>query len=175
MTTFEFWSKIRPCLHKSSAGTHLWVARKLMRRSNRNFNTSTPRSGQTSGIWSLSLPREWGVWPLSWRVGENWTESVRVFFLAPKSLTAINTCLDKMEEVKGRVLAIGWVAVFFPVSNWTVRGILADGSSSLSYYRAKPGCMVCFHTPISSLKLYVPVRGNQPTLNNSKCTQSSTL
>ena len=29
------------------------------------------------------------------------------FFLAPKSLTAINTCLDKMEEVKGRVLAIG--------------------------------------------------------------------
>ena len=28
------------------------------------------------------------------------------FFLAPKSLTAINTCLDKMEEFKERNIAI---------------------------------------------------------------------
>ena len=28
------------------------------------------------------------------------------FFFAPKSLTAINTCLDEMEEFKGRDIAI---------------------------------------------------------------------
>ena len=28
------------------------------------------------------------------------------FFLAPKSLTAMNTCLDEMEEFKGRDIAI---------------------------------------------------------------------
>ena len=43
----------------------------------------------------------------------------------PKSLTAINTCLDEMEEFKGRDIAISLVTVFFPFSNWTVRGILA--------------------------------------------------
>ena len=32
--------------------------------------------------------------------------------------------------------------------------------------------MVCFHTPISLIKLYVSVRGNQPTLNNLKYIQS---
>ena len=26
------------------------------------------------------------------------------FFLAPKSLTAIHTCLDKMESIKGRII-----------------------------------------------------------------------
>ena len=35
------------------------------------------------------------------------------FFLAPKSRTAINTCLDEMEEFKGRGIAISEVTVFF--------------------------------------------------------------
>ena len=32
--------------------------------------------------------------------------SVFFFFLAPKSLTSMNTCLDEMEEFKGRDIAI---------------------------------------------------------------------
>ena len=34
-------------------------------------------------------------------------------FRAPKSVRAINACLDEMEEFKGRDAAIGWLAVFF--------------------------------------------------------------
>ena len=52
------------------------------------------------GVGNLTLPG-WG--------GENGTGSVRfqifVFFRAPKSLTAINTCLDEMEEFEGRDIA----------------------------------------------------------------------
>ena len=36
-----------------------------------------------------------------------------VFFRAPKSLTAINTCLDEMEEFKGRDIAF--------VSDWLTK------------------------------------------------------
>ena len=54
------------------------------------------------GVGNLTLPG-WG--------GENWTGSVRsqtfflFFFRAPKSLTAINTCLDEMEGLEGRDIA----------------------------------------------------------------------
>ena len=48
---------------------------KLMRRWNRNFGTPSP--GQTSSIWLLSCPGEWGFWPLSRQSGENWTGSGR--------------------------------------------------------------------------------------------------
>ena len=34
-------------------------------------------------------------------------------FRAPKSLRAINACLDEMEEYKGRDTAIGWLTGFF--------------------------------------------------------------
>ena len=34
-------------------------------------------------------------------------------FRAPKSVRAINACLDEMEEFKGRDAAIGWLTVFF--------------------------------------------------------------
>ena len=60
------------------------------------------------GVGNLTLPG-WG--------GENWTGSVRfqifVFFRAPKSLTAINTCLDEMEEFEGRDIAF--------VSDWLTK------------------------------------------------------
>ena len=36
---------------------------------------------------------------------------------APKSLTAINACLDEMEEFKGRDIAINQVTSFFHFSN----------------------------------------------------------
>ena len=47
--------------------------------------------------------------------------------MEPKtSQTAINTCLDEMEEFKERDIAISQVTVlFFPFSNSTVKGILA--------------------------------------------------
>ena len=59
------------------------------------------------GVGNLTLPG-WG--------GENWTGSVRFqicFFRAPKSLTAINTCLDEMEEFEGRDIAF--------VSDWLTK------------------------------------------------------
>ena len=59
-----------------------------------------PHHGQTTGIWLFSVPGEWGIWPLPERGGENWTRSAKfqmIFFLTPKSLTAIKTYLDEME------------------------------------------------------------------------------
>ena len=41
------------------------------------------------------------------------------------SQTAINTCLDEMEEFKERDIAISQVTAFFSFSNSTGKGILA--------------------------------------------------
>ena len=45
------------------------------------------------------------IWMAGWG-GENWIESERCqmtfSFSAPKLLTAVNTCLEEMEEFKGR-------------------------------------------------------------------------
>ena len=44
-----------------------------------------------------------------------------LFFWAPKSLTAINTCLDEMEELKGRDIAF--------VSDWLTRKVFKSESA----------------------------------------------
>ena len=143
--------------------------------------------GQTSGIWLLSVPEEWGVWRvrpsvgcaiwiLSGWGGENRTGSVKfqmVFFVrAPKSLTTINTCLDEMEEFKGRDIAISWVTVFFLLATEVSKKFCLR-NSSLSYYWVETVftrhiAYGTFSHPISMSKLYVSVKGNQPTLKYSK-------
>ena len=103
------------------------ICMQFMRRSNRNFNNPPPcpqdkprhlsmfcaQMGNLTdkavpGVGSRSLPG-WG--------GENWTWPflfiliyfifflICIYFQAPESLTAINTCLDKMELIKGRYIA----------------------------------------------------------------------
>ena len=56
------------------------------------------------------------------------------FFRAPKSLTALNTCLDEMEEFKGKHIAF--------VSDWLAKKVFKTClqrfwllNLSLSYYR----------------------------------------
>ena len=80
-----------------------------------------------------------------------------------------------MEEFKGRDIAINQVTVFFffvLVTQLSEEFWLRN--SSLSYYRVVNN-MVCFHTPISLLEVYVSVGDNQRTLNNLKYIQSLTL
>lgn len=78
---------------------------------------------------------------------ENLTGGVRfqvIFFFAPKSLTAINRCLDEMEEFNGRDAAISCRG-HFPFR--TVREIVAAlFAFNLSDYRVKTNT-VCFPTP----------------------------
>ena len=74
----------------------------IMYRSNRNFNIPPlprvfdyflcPRSGEFD---AKAFPG-WG------KLNRKCQVSSDCFFPAPKSLTAINTCLDEMEEFKGR-------------------------------------------------------------------------
>ena len=76
--------------------TLLVSSRKLMRRSNRNFNIPPPPPGQSPGIWLSSVPGEWGIWPLPAWGGENWTGSVRIFFFrVPKSPTVIKNLFGR--------------------------------------------------------------------------------
>ena len=87
---------------------------------------SPPPPGQTPFIWLFSVPGEWGIWRV--RPSQGWgiwpclggvgkiepevSGFKSLFFWggggggegAPKSLTAIFTCLDEMEEFKGREL-----------------------------------------------------------------------
>ena len=70
-------------------------------------------------IWVLSVPWEYGIWFV--RPSHGWGFNlclgvVRKVFLfcffvffflrAPKSLTAVNTCFDEMEFIKGRDIAL---------------------------------------------------------------------
>ena len=83
---------------------------------------------------------EWGKLKLSFRF------QMIFFFRAPKSLTALNTCLDKMEEFKGKDIAY--------LSDWLTKKGLQRNFSWLmhvfSYYRVVN--VVRFHSPISFLK-----------------------
>lgn len=76
---------------------------------------------------------------------ENWTGGVRfqmIFFFAPKSLTAINRCLDEMEEFNGRDTAISCRG-HFPFR--TVREIVA---TLFAFVRLQSeNNTVCFPTP----------------------------
>ena len=88
----------------------------LMRRSNRNFNIPPPppraNPGHLTifcarGVGNLTDKAFPGVGNLRWVGGvekiEPEVSGFKFFFLrAPKSLTAINTCLDEMEEFEGR-------------------------------------------------------------------------
>ena len=155
-----------------------------MRRSNRNFNIPSPLGIPQAFDYSLcsgngnltgrAFPG-WGTWPLSGWVGENWNGSVSnvFFFLAPKALAAVNTCLDEMKELKEEIQQLAEWLFFFPFSNWTVKRVWLR-NSSLSYYRVKRIWYVFTPPPppISVLTLYASVRGNEPTLNNWKYIQS---
>ena len=78
-----------------------------MRRSNRSL-TSPPGKPWAfdyflcpgSGEFDLYLGAGWGKLNRKSKVSNDF------LFLAPKSPTAVNTCLDQMEDFKGRVIAI---------------------------------------------------------------------
>ena len=93
-----------------------------MRRSNRNFNIP-PRANPghltifcARGVGNLTGKAFPGVGNLTFawvgwgKLNRKCQVSNGFFFWAPKSLTAINTCLDEMEEFKGRDIAF--------VSDW---------------------------------------------------------
>ena len=76
---------------------------KFMRRSNRNFNIpprANPGHLTTYCAWEVGnlnfTSVGWG------KLNQKCQASSGFLFRAPKSLIAINTCLDEMEEFKGR-------------------------------------------------------------------------
>ena len=101
------------------------ISVKLMRRSNRNFNIP-PRANPghltifcARGVGNLTGKAFPGVGNLTFawvgwgKLNRKCQASNGFFFRAPKSLTAINTCLDEMEEFKGRDIAF--------VSDWLTK------------------------------------------------------
>ena len=75
-----------------------------MRRSNRNFNIPPPRANP--GHLTTSCARGVGNLTFTWvgwgKLNQKCQASSDFLFRAPKSLIAINACLDEMEEFKGR-------------------------------------------------------------------------
>ena len=96
----------------------------VMSRSNRNFDISPPPPGKPRAFDSFLCPGS-GEFDLCLGGVGKLNRKCRVsndFFFwggagAPKSLTAINACLDEMEEFKGRDIAISQVTSFFHFSN----------------------------------------------------------
>ena len=91
----------------------------LMRRSNRNFNIPPP-PGANPGHLTTSCARGVGnltFTSVGWgKLNQKCQASSDFLFRAPKSLIAINTCLDEMEEFKGRDRTF--------VSDWlTIKGL----------------------------------------------------
>ena len=94
-----------------------------MRRSNRNFNIPPPRANPghlttfcARGVGNLTGKAFPGVGNLTFAwVGWGKLNRKCQVFWAPKSLTAINTCLDEMEEFKGRDIAF--------VSDWLTKKV----------------------------------------------------
>ena len=94
----------------------------LMRRSNRNFNTPAPPTSWANlghliifcsrGVGNLAgktfpmVGNSTFVWVGWGKLNRKSQVSNDLFFRASKSLTVINTCLDEMEEFKGRDIAI---------------------------------------------------------------------
>ena len=82
------------------------IARNSFYRRSRHLTTIAWRVGNLTHETLLG----WGIWPLSGSGRENWNGSSKLsnetFYRAPKSLTAVNTCLDEMEEFQGRDTAI---------------------------------------------------------------------
>ena len=74
-----------------------------MHRSNRNFNI---RPRENPGHLTISCGRGVGNLTFTWvgwgKLKQKCQSSSEFLFRAPKSLIAINTCLDEMEEFKGR-------------------------------------------------------------------------
>ena len=81
-----------------------------MRRSNRDFNILPIPPGKPRAFDYFLCPESGEFDFCLGGVGKIEPELSKVskdfFFLAPKSLTAIKTCLDEMEEFKGRDIAI---------------------------------------------------------------------
>ena len=78
---------------------------RIMHRSNRNFNIPPPPRANPEHL-TTSCARGVGNWTFT-RVGweklnQKCQASSDFLFRAPKSPIAINTCLDEMEEFKGR-------------------------------------------------------------------------
>ena len=76
----------------------------IMRRSNRNFNIPPPRANPehlttscARGVGNLTFT--WVGWG---KLNQKCQASSDFLVRAPKSLIAINTCLDEREEFKGR-------------------------------------------------------------------------
>ena len=156
-----------------------------VRSPNRKFNLTSPRANLghlttfcARGVGSLTGKAFRGmrnlnfIWVGWWKSNRKCQVSNGFFVRAPKSLTTINTCLDEMEEFKGRDIAISWVTVFFLLATEVSKKFCLR-NSSLSYYWVETVftrhiAYGTFSHPISMSKLYVSVKGNQPTLKYSK-------
>ena len=90
---------------KSNNKAHRRIFRIFMRGSNRNFNIPPPLRANP-GHLTTSCARGVGnltfTWVGSGKFNQKCQASSDFLFRAPKSLIAINTCLDEMEEFKGR-------------------------------------------------------------------------
>lgn len=111
LSVIYFFSMIRTQYEGNILSVLAWnPISKIVQRCLLNLQNLFPTPGQTLGIWLFSVPGKWGIWwvrpsPRGGEfdfclggVGEIEPQVLgfeKTFLQGPKSLTAINTCLDE--------------------------------------------------------------------------------